>query len=100
MDSEVTQLKEQMLVLRNANLTQHEREGVHAAELPEDALKDKFGFLSTMNAVESEILALDTMLESGAFDHATSADNYMGMLKQAQVSERQSQCAHLLNTFK
>ena len=100
MDSEVTQLKEQMLVLRNANLTQHEREGVHAAKLPEDALKDKFGFLSTMNAVESEILALDTMLESGAFDHATSADNYMGMLKQAQVSERQSQCAHLLNTFK
>lgn len=69
MDSEVTQLKEQMLVLRNANLTQHEREGVHAAELSEDAFKDTFGFLSTMNAVESEILALDTMLESGAFDH-------------------------------
>jgi len=62
-DVELSELKEQMLVLRNANLTQHEREGTMAAEQSPQQRKDTYGFLSTMEMLETEIVLLEDAVD-------------------------------------
>jgi len=82
-DVEVSELKEQMLVLRNANLTQHEREGTIAAQQSPQLRKDTYGFLSTMEILETEIVLLEDAVDRntgvGMVKDTTFAD-YSSML--------------------
>ena len=71
--------QEQMLMLRNANLTHYERERVVAAEVNEAVLDEKYGFLRTMEELESEILELDDA-RGATTEFASVCSRYKDML--------------------
>ena len=70
---------EQMLMLRNANLTHYERERVVAAEVDDAVLDEKYGFLRTMEELESEILELDDA-RGATTEFASVCSRYKDML--------------------
>jgi hypothetical protein len=71
--------QEQMLILRNANLTQYDRKRLVAAEADEAVLDEKYGFLRTMEELESEILELDDA-RGATTEFASVCSRYKDML--------------------
>ena len=88
MSVEMDELGEQLLMLRNANLTLYERES--QVLTPEErhkhrqrALQDKYGYLCTMEGVEGEILLLDQALPLAHQGKQFHVDKYRKMLDDA-----------------
>jgi hypothetical protein len=94
MSVEMDELAEQLLMLRNANLTLYERESqVLTAEERqkhmEHALQDKYGYLCTMEGVEGEILQLDQALPLAHQGKQFHVDKYRKMLDDAHQVMRE-----------
>ena len=94
MSVEMDELGEQLLMLRNANLTLYERES--QVLTPEErhkhrqrALQDKYGYLCTMEGVEGEILLLDQALPLAHQGKQFHVDKYRNMLDDAHQVMRE-----------
>ena len=77
---QVEDMKGELEVLRNANLTQFERMGHCIADSNTDPRGDKYAFVPTMEMLDEEIAVLDTCISSGYGGLATLAASYADML--------------------
>jgi hypothetical protein len=84
---ELRAMQEQMLMLRNANLTYYECERAVVDEAVQD---EKYGFLRTMEELESEILELDDARSTGA-EFGAAYSRYKDML--SKIYDDNTECA-------
>jgi hypothetical protein len=94
---QVEDMKGELEVLRNANLTHFERMGHCIVDSNTDPRGDKYAFAPTMEMLDEEIAVLDTCISSGYGGLATLAASYSDMLD--LVHEELNAAVPLHNVF-
>ena len=97
-DRELCAVQEQMLMLRNANLTYYECERAVAAEADKAVQDEKYGFLRTMEELESEILELDDTRSAGA-EFGAAYSRYKNMLTKVYADNKSGATRDLFSAF-
>jgi hypothetical protein len=95
-EDEFRELRQQMLILRNSNLTQYEREGSTVAHADMATLDNKYGFLCTMETLESELVELEDA-QSPCLSIDAAVAKYRDMMDKIDENHRETTTADLFS---
>ena len=95
-EDEFRELRQQMLILRNSNLTQYEREGSTVAHSDIATLDNKYGFLCTMETLESELVELEDA-QNPCLSSDAAVAKYRDMMDKIDENHRETTTADLFS---